>query len=222
MTLARGPRRRNPTRNRPLAEGELPTFVQLECFSESSLRQWQAAARNLNELQTALFFGLELERQRHSEALIDAVRGSLTCGEPFESWARIIDYRYCCSPLSVAGSVRRDGGRFNMGAALGPVWSPCSDNFHFRIRCGISLASSVCVLNPGSCDQRRLYNDRFCIRTGARSLCSSTCPRIHRSSGELLSPLGRTQSSIRRSGRKAAPALPCFLRTGRGPVHLSR
>lgn len=98
--------------------------MQLDGFSESSLRQWQAAGSNLTELQTALFFGLELERQRHSEALIDAVRGSLTCGEPFEHWARIVDYRYCFSPLSVAGSVQRDGGRFNMGAALNPVTFP--------------------------------------------------------------------------------------------------
>jgi len=76
MTVARRPRRRKPIHNRPLAEGELPTLVQLECFSEASLRQWQAAAGNLTELQTALFFGLELERQRHSEALIDAAAGA--------------------------------------------------------------------------------------------------------------------------------------------------
>ena len=98
--------------------------MQLESFSDLSLRQWQTAAKNLTELQSALFFGLELERQRHSEALIDAVRGSLTCGEPFERWARIVDYRYCFAPLSVAGSVKRDGGRFNMGAALNPATFP--------------------------------------------------------------------------------------------------
>jgi len=119
--VKRGSRSCNPIHSRSQSEGDLPSLVQLDSFSESSLRQWQAASRNLSDLNAALFFGLELERQRHSEALIDAVRCSLTSGEPFENWARIVDYRYCCAPLSVAGSVKRDGGRFNMGATLGPV-----------------------------------------------------------------------------------------------------
>jgi hypothetical protein len=34
--------------------------------------------------------------------------------------SRIVDYRYSLDPLSTAGSVRNDGGRFNIGAALSP------------------------------------------------------------------------------------------------------
>jgi hypothetical protein len=113
--------RRSPIRNCPLVEGELPALTQLERFSALSLRQWRNSAKNLTDLQTALFFGLELERQRHSKDLIDAIRTNLTPGRPFERWARIVDYRYSFAPLSAAGSVRRDGGRFNMGAALNPV-----------------------------------------------------------------------------------------------------
>ena len=113
--------RRNAFQNLPLAEGEVLSLTQLERFSELSLRQWRSSAKNLTDLQTALFFGLELERQRNSQALIDAVRTNLVAGQPFERWARIVDYRYSSEPLSAAGSVKREGARFNMGAALNPV-----------------------------------------------------------------------------------------------------
>jgi hypothetical protein len=116
--------RRNSIRNRPLAEGELPALTQLERFSELSVRQWRNSAKNLTDLQSALFFGLELERQRHSPALIDAIRTNLAPGRPFERWARIVDYRYAFAPLSVAGSVKSAGGRFNIGASLNPVTFP--------------------------------------------------------------------------------------------------
>lgn len=117
-------RRRNPVHNPKLAEGELPSLTQLEQFSEVSLRQWRNSAKNLTELQTALFFGLELERQRHSQALVEAIRENLKQGQPFDRWARIVDYRYSLAPLSVAGSVKGNGGRFNMGAALNPAAFP--------------------------------------------------------------------------------------------------
>jgi hypothetical protein len=114
-------RRRNPIHSYRLAEGELPSLTQLEEFSELSLRQWRISAKNLTELHTCLFFGLELERQRHSQALVDAVRANLTQARPFDKWARIVDYRYSLAPLSVAGSVKGNGGRFNIGTALNAV-----------------------------------------------------------------------------------------------------
>ncbi|MGH8210022.1 MAG: hypothetical protein ACREU6_10590 [Steroidobacteraceae bacterium] len=38
----------------------------------------------------------------------------------FEGWRRIIDYRYSFEPLSIAGSVKGEGGPFNVGAGLSP------------------------------------------------------------------------------------------------------
>jgi hypothetical protein len=122
--VTRRQRPRNSIRNRPLSEGELPALTQLERFSELSMRQWRNSVKNLTELQTGLYFGLELERQQHSTALIDAIRTNLAKGRPFERWARIVDYRFAFAPLSVAGSVKSVGGRFNIGAALNPVTFP--------------------------------------------------------------------------------------------------
>jgi RES domain-containing protein len=38
----------------------------------------------------------------------------------FHRWSRIVDYRYSLEPLSDVGSLRGDGGRFNIGAELSP------------------------------------------------------------------------------------------------------
>jgi RES domain-containing protein len=39
-------------------------------------------------------------------------------GRPFENWSRIMDWRYNLKPLSVEGSLKRSGGRFNIGAGI--------------------------------------------------------------------------------------------------------
>ncbi|MGH8260496.1 MAG: RES domain-containing protein, partial [Steroidobacteraceae bacterium] len=114
----------SPFRPRLSEAGEPPSLTQLEQFSQLSLRRWLASAKALTELNTVQFFGLELERQRRSEDLIEAIRASLVPGEPFEKWARIVDYRYCLAPLSIVGSLKDDGGRFNIGAGLNPAAFP--------------------------------------------------------------------------------------------------
>ena len=38
----------------------------------------------------------------------------------FKHWSRIVDYRYSLDPLSTIGSLKGDGGRFNIGAELSP------------------------------------------------------------------------------------------------------
>lgn len=76
--MGRRPRRsRNPYTKRPSGEGDLPSLALLEQFSHRSLQQWLASARKLNELQSALFFGLELARQQFSRELIEALRTNL-------------------------------------------------------------------------------------------------------------------------------------------------
>lgn len=117
-------RRNNPFKPRLPETDEPPSLTQLEQFSQLSLRRWLASAKALTELHTVQFFALELERQRRSGDLIEALRASLVPGEPFEKWARIVDYRYCLAPLSIAGSLKNDGGRFNIGAGLNPAAFP--------------------------------------------------------------------------------------------------
>jgi hypothetical protein len=63
---------------------------------------------------------LESARQEHGQALIDAARSAAVSGGEFEGWSRIVDLRYVLAPLSCAGSVRGEGGRFNVGGRLNP------------------------------------------------------------------------------------------------------
>jgi RES domain-containing protein len=59
-------------------------------------------------------------RQARETQLLDALRSQTLPSYAFESWSRIVDYRYSLDPLSNAGSLKGDGGRFNIGAELSP------------------------------------------------------------------------------------------------------
>lgn len=124
MARRRSPRR--PERGTPgvSAQPWLPSLEELEQFTHASLGQWKAAGKNLESLGLSLYFGLERHRKENAGSLIEAIRSSLGGPMTFDGWARIVDYRYALEPLSVAGSVRRDGGRFNIGSTLNPAVSP--------------------------------------------------------------------------------------------------
>ncbi len=82
-------------------------------------------SEDLGHLHTALYFGLESVRQANGQALIDAMRAGMTSGFRFSDWSRIVDFRYSLEPLSVAGSIKTEGGRFNIGNRLSPgAFSP--------------------------------------------------------------------------------------------------
>lgn len=116
--MKRRPRQPPIPRVSPPTGGAAPSLIELERFSQASLRQWLAAESNLRQLHRALFFTLERQRQEHSAELVDALRRMAVPGEPFENWSRIVDWRYNLRPLSVEGSLKRSGGRFNIGAAI--------------------------------------------------------------------------------------------------------
>lgn len=95
-------------------------ILELDRFSEASLRQWQKLSEDLDELERTLHFAIEPERRRLRPELIAALDASL--GEPFtvHGWIRVVNYRFSLNPLSSAGSLRAYGGRFNAGADLEP------------------------------------------------------------------------------------------------------
>ena len=119
-----GRRRRFARPERPAPQAVplgLPPLGILEEFSSASLARWRKAGRNLDRFSRALFFDLEEHRTRHSEELVDGIRMS-ACGPlEFSPWVRLVDYRYTNEPLSTRGSIKGDGGRFNIGASLNPA-----------------------------------------------------------------------------------------------------
>ena len=120
MRRNRRPRRPSPQRPPSSGEADLPSLIELERFNQASLRQWLAAKANLDAVQRALYFELEPLRQSNQARLLDALRSQALPSFSFDGWSRIIDYRYGLEPLSLAGSLKGEGGRFNIGADLSP------------------------------------------------------------------------------------------------------
>lgn len=111
------PRRRNPLPPEP----GLPGLEILEEISASSLAKWRQAGRNLEQLSETMFFGLEARRSRHSAELMDALRRSAQGPRTFQGWSRLVDYQFSNQQLSMSGSLKGDGGRFNVGSGLDPA-----------------------------------------------------------------------------------------------------
>ena len=101
-------------------EPDLPSLLELERFGQASLHQWIAAKKRLDLLHRTLYFELEPLRQAREASLLDALRSQTLRSYAFKHWSRIVDYRYSLDPLSTIGSLKGDGGRFNIGAELSP------------------------------------------------------------------------------------------------------
>lgn len=119
--MRRDRRRRFPNSQPPRrGEPDLPALTELERFTEASLHQWLAAKANLDALQRALYFQLEPLRQRNVGRLLDALLSQTHPSLSLDGWSRIVDYRYGLEPLCAAGSLKGEGGRFNIGSELSP------------------------------------------------------------------------------------------------------
>jgi RES domain-containing protein len=140
-----------------------PPLGALEEFTQGSLAKWREAGRNLDQLSAELFFSLERHRSRCSAELIDAVRAAASGPRSFTGWSRLVDYQYTNQPLSLAGSLKGDGGRFNIGAALNPAtYTPfpalyAAEDFAtaFRERFAMDQHQSVGGLTAGEIALRR-------------------------------------------------------------------
>lgn len=109
-----------PPAPRRVFDPSIPTdLYELERFSNHDLRRWEAASAALDEMQFELHFGLERQRRGCRAELLEALRFKSAPRLNLEGWVRIVDYRYCLTPLSAAGSLRAIGGRFNVGQDLG-------------------------------------------------------------------------------------------------------
>jgi hypothetical protein len=175
--MPRGRRPRFPSSQPPSQRGEpdLPALTQLERFTHASLHQWLAAKAHLDTLQRALYFELEPLRQRNEARLRDALLSQTLSSFEFDGWSRVIDYRYGLEPLSVAGSLKGEGGRFNIGRELSPAAFTAFPDLYvaedyetaFRerfagrpsVKPGALSAQELALRSPGSFTQVRLRGD---------------------------------------------------------------
>jgi hypothetical protein len=141
----------------------LPALGVLEAFTHASLTQWRAAGKNLARFSETLFFDLERHRAQHSDEFVAAIRSSLKGPLEFHGWSRLVDYEFSNQPLSMEGSIKADGGRFNIGRLLNPAtYTPfpalyVAEDFPtaFRERFGVDKTSNVSGLTATDLALRR-------------------------------------------------------------------
>lgn len=89
----------------------------IDAFTHANLQQWRSTYRAAQNYQKLLYFDLEAQRTIHRDELYEALT---TTAVPFsfDSWVRIVNYRYTLHPLSSVGSLKTIGGRFNFGMQI--------------------------------------------------------------------------------------------------------
>ncbi len=113
------PKRRIPSKPRPPGGGASPSgILELDRFSEATIEKWNEHSQDLDELSASQYFGVEPERRRYRQELLDALRSTDPVLIKFDTWVRAVTYRYGLAPLSSAGSLQDIGGRFNAGTEL--------------------------------------------------------------------------------------------------------
>jgi len=117
MGKAPPPEDESPLLTDPLAG---PSLAELDRFTVASQRQWLTAAKRVDKLQRALYFGLERSRNERTKQLLGALRFAARQSFDLKHWSRIVDHQYTLDPLSLTGSHRKSG-RFHIGADLNPV-----------------------------------------------------------------------------------------------------
>ena len=107
----------------------------LDKFTSRDLDAWNAASKDIDQLQSVLYFAVRPMRIRKKDELIAALNKGQHKSFTFSGWHRIVDYKYSNAPLSVVGSIKSYGGRFNIGQDVDHV-HPGNDeksymeNFH--------------------------------------------------------------------------------------------
>lgn len=125
-------------------------MLELDRFSAADIVTWNRLSKDLDELNSILYAGIEPQRQRYREELIDALRA--VPGEPlaFDGWARMVTFRYADAPLAAVGSLKDVGGRFNIGVDV--------DNAIHRPWPALYVAS----------DQETAYREKFGLAKDSR------------------------------------------------------
>ena len=99
---------------------EVLGILELERFSRETLTRWNAVSKDLDQLQAALYFGVQPEQRRVRQTLTAALQQTPRKALSLSRWTRIVTYQYSMEPLAAAGSLHGFGGRFNAGADLDP------------------------------------------------------------------------------------------------------
>ena len=103
MGKAPPPKDESPLLTAPLAG---PSLAELDRFTLASQRQWLTAAKRVDKLQRALYFGLARSRNERTKQLLRAWRFAARQSFDVKHRSRIAEHQYTVDPLSLNGSQR--------------------------------------------------------------------------------------------------------------------
>ena len=87
----------------------------LEATSARQIRQIKLLGRAYTRLQWDYYSELAYYRAAVADRLTDALSQAADGDTSFSRWQRVVRVKYMLQPLSVAGSLKDPGGRFNIG-----------------------------------------------------------------------------------------------------------
>jgi RES domain-containing protein len=90
----------------------------LDSFTEQDLEYWHTRSVDAARYGNAVYFDLEKQRVAHHDQLVASLGNAGSIAMSIDAWVRITEYQWCLTPLSAAGSIKRIGGRFNIGSDL--------------------------------------------------------------------------------------------------------
>lgn len=88
--------------------------ITIDEFSHATLQQWRKRYRAAHDYHTLLYYDLAAQRAIHKQEIFDALSAGVG-PISFDSWMRVVNFRFTLHPLSSVGSLKSIGGRFNYG-----------------------------------------------------------------------------------------------------------
>lgn len=102
-------------RSRGSFDPSTPGLLELDRFTDSSVAEWDAFAKQFDQYHYQWYFELEAQRATHHDELCEALASVKPKTVDLSGWGRAIQWQYTTQPLSVVGSTKWVGGRFNYG-----------------------------------------------------------------------------------------------------------
>jgi hypothetical protein len=92
----------------------------LESISYGLLLRNRKNAETAAKHHLRLYYELEVQRQENRQEILSALREYEGLDIDLTNWVRVVDYQYSMDPLSLVGSMKLNGGRFNIGEGVNP------------------------------------------------------------------------------------------------------
>lgn len=90
-------------------------FILLDQFSVQDIKKWAAFKDEILKFHWDYYSSLAYQRSKILDEIKKSLLGAVQKKFEFSKWQRTVKYKYSLNPLSIEGSLKDPGGRFNIG-----------------------------------------------------------------------------------------------------------